>query len=174
MQIIPLFSAHEVRERVQVLAARLYRDYADSPLSIVCIAEGARRFAEALAGPLEKRGVPLDVHFVRAQRTRGTELGEVQVESFDPGVLEDRDVLVVDDIIDEGATLKAVLDLVGLADVRSVRTAVLVSKGERRGESVGVDYVGFEVERGWVVGFGMDLDGEFRDLDEIRLVADES
>ncbi|MEE9606299.1 MAG: phosphoribosyltransferase family protein [Myxococcota bacterium] len=173
MKILPLFSASEVRDRIQVLSARLYRDYADSPLSIVCIAEGASRFAEALASPLEKKGVPFDQHLVRARRPQGAERGGVQVDAFDPGVLEDRDVLVVADVVDEGAKLRAVLDLVELADTRTVRTAVLVRKGERGRASVGLDYVGFDVESGWVVGFGMDLEGECGDLDEIALVSDE-
>lgn len=152
------------------IADRLYRDYADSPLTFLCIDEGARRFVEVLTERLERGNVRFEVHYVRATRTRGTTSGEVQVDAFDPSVLEDRDVLVVDDIADEGATLRAVLELVELAETRTVRTAVLVDKHERRSQPLRLDYVGFEVESGWVVGFGMDVDGEFRDLDEIGVV----
>jgi hypoxanthine phosphoribosyltransferase len=170
VQIVPRFSAGEVAARVEELAARLYRDYADSPLAIVCIAEGASRFVEALTAHLRSQSVSPEIYRVRAQRTSGTSLGEVQVEAFDPSVLEDRDVLVVDDVVDAGTTLKAVLELVELAETRSVRTAVLVDKRERRAESIRLDYVAFEVDAGWVVGFGMDVDGEFRELDEIAVV----
>jgi hypoxanthine phosphoribosyltransferase len=92
------------------------------------------------------------------------------VDAFDPSLLDARDVLVVDDIVDEGATLEAVLELVGLADARSVRTAVLVEKRSSRRPGVAPDYVGFEVEAGWIVGFGMAVDGELADLDEIGVV----
>jgi hypoxanthine phosphoribosyltransferase len=108
MQVVPLFSAAEVEARIAELAARLYRDYADSPLSVVCIAEGAARFFDALASEFEKYGIAPELHTLRARRTRGTTLGAVQVDAFDPSVLDGRDVLVVDDIVDEGATLKAV------------------------------------------------------------------
>ena len=93
------------------------------------------------------------------------------VDGFDPSVLEDRDVLIVDDIADAGTTLRAVLELVELAETRTVRTAVLIDKRERRREDLRLDYVGFEVDSGWVVGYGMDVDGELRDLDEIGVVS---
>lgn len=172
MRIAPLFSAADVEARIGELAARLYRDYADSPLAIVCIAEEATRFVEALTTRLEERGALPAVHPVRAWRTEGAELGAVQVESLDPSVLDDRDVLVVDDVIDGGTTLRAVLELVDLAETRTVRTAVLVDKRGRRREPVSLDYVGFEVERGWVVGYGMEVNGEFGDLDEIGIVSE--
>ncbi len=173
MQLVPRFSAEEVEARIVELAARVYRDYADAPLAIVCIAEGATRFVEALTVELARHGISPEVHRVRARRTEGTALRSVQVDTFDATVLEDRDVLVVDDVVDEGETLRAVLELVALAETRSVRTAVLVDKRERRREPVPLDYVGFEIDRGWVVGFGMDVDGEFRDLDEIAVAVDD-
>jgi hypoxanthine phosphoribosyltransferase len=79
-------------------------------------------------------------------------------------------VLVIDDIADEGVTLRAVLDLVAMAETRSIRTAVLVDKREHRTHPLALDYVGFEVESGWVVGYGMDLNGEYRDLDWIGVL----
>ena len=173
MQVAPLFSAEEVDARIGEIAERLYRDYVDSPLTILCIAQGARRFVESLSERLASSQVEHGVEWVTARRTSGMSLGAVSVEGFEARPLEDRDVLVVDDIVDEGATLRAVLDLVELAETRSVRTAVLVDKRERRRVEVPLDYVGFTVERGWLAGFGMDVDGEFRDLDEIGVVIEE-
>jgi len=170
MQVLPLFSVTEVETRISEIADRLYRDYADSPLTILCIAEGAKRFAEALTNRLQRDNVRHEIHYVVARRSSETDPGAVTVEGLDPTVLEERDVLVVDDIIDEGTTLRAVLELLELAETRTVRTAVLVSKREPRQKKARLDYVGFEVESGWVVGYGMDIDGEFRDLDEIGVV----
>jgi hypoxanthine phosphoribosyltransferase len=170
MQVIPLFSTAEVETRISEIADRLYRDYADSPLTILCIAEGARRFAEALSEQLQRGKVRHETHFAVARRSSETDLGAVSVEGFDPTVLEERDVLVVDNIAGGGTTLRAVLELLELAETRTIRTAVLVNKLERRQKEVRLDYVGFEVESGWIVGYGMDIDGEFRDLDEIGVV----
>jgi len=140
---------------------------------LVCIAEGARRFTDDLLARLVRRGLRPSRLDVRARRSAGTSLGPVHIDAFDPERLEGRDVLVLDDIADEGATLRAVLEIVALGEPRSLRTAVLVDKRERRREAVRLDYVGFTVERGWVVGYGMDLDGAYRELDWIGVLVDE-
>jgi len=173
MRIDPLFSKEEVRQRVRALADRVYRDYADSPLSVVCIAEGAVRFVDDLLADLAPRGLSPERVTVRASRSEHTSLGPVQVEHFDPESLEDRDVLIVDDVADGGETLRAVLDLVGLGEPRSVRTAVLIDKRERARGPLQLDYVGFEIPSGWVIGYGMDVDGEYRELDWIGVLVDD-
>jgi len=172
MLIRPLFSSEQVEARIDDIARQLYRDYADSPPTLLCIDIGARRFVEGLVDRLGRMRLRCDVHHVRARRTTGTTLSPVQVDGFDISVLDGRDVLIVDDIADEGVTLKAIVELTALADVRSLRKAVLIDKRARRREPVRLDYVGFEIDAGWVVGYGMDIDGEFRDLDEIGVVSD--
>ena len=172
MQVAPLYSAEEVQARIAELAARLYRDYADSPLAVLRIAQGATRFADELTAELARLGIRAQPHDVRVRRARRPAPGGVQVDAFDASLLEGCDVLVVDDVADDGATLEAVLDIVALADVRSVRTAVLIGKRRARRSGVEPDYVGFEVDGGWVVGFGMAIDGELGDLDEIGVVID--
>jgi hypoxanthine phosphoribosyltransferase len=173
MQVVPLFSAAEVQARIAELAARLYRDYADCPLAVVRIVAGAARFVDELTAELARMGVRAEIHDVRARRTQRAEYGAVQVDAFDPSLLDGLDVLVVDDIVDGGATLEAVLDIVGLADVRSVRTAVLIGKRSADRAAALPDYLGFAVDGGWIVGFGMSVDGELADLDEIGVVIDE-
>lgn len=173
MQIVPLFSGDAIRARIGELAAQIARDYAHAPLTLLCVLEGARRFADALCETLAQRRVEHERLDVRARRTEGTRLQPVQVEGFDPERLAGRDVLVLDDIADEGATLRAVLDLAALGEPRSLRCAVLVDKRERRRAGVEPAYAGFVVESGWVVGFGMDLDGAYRELDYVGVLRDE-
>jgi hypoxanthine phosphoribosyltransferase len=173
MEIVPLFSAEAIRARISELSAQLARDYAHAPLTLVCILEGARRFSDALAAELAARRVACERIDVRARRTQGTRLEPVQIEGFEPERLSGRDVVVLDDIADEGATLRAVLDIAALGEPRSLRCAVLVDKRERRRQVFQPDYAGFVVESGWVIGFGMDLDGAFRELDYIGVMRDE-
>lgn len=172
MEIVTLFAADAIRARIAELAAQLARDYAHAPLTLVCILEGARRFADALAAELTARRVEWERVDVRARRTQGMRLEPVQIEGFEPERLAGRDALVLDDIADEGATLRAVLEIAALGEPRSLRCAVLVDKRERRRAAVVPDYAGFVVESGWVVGFGMDLDGAHRELDYIGVVRD--
>jgi hypoxanthine phosphoribosyltransferase len=172
MLIRPLYSAEQVEARIDEIARQLDRDYADSPFSLLCIDPGARRFVDGLLERLARNHVSCDLQPIRARRTAGTTLSPVQVDAFDASVRDHRDVLVVDDMADEGVTLRAILELVEFTDARSIRTAVLIDKRERRREAIPLDYVGFVVESGWVVGYGMDIDGEFRELDEIGIVTE--
>jgi hypoxanthine phosphoribosyltransferase len=172
-RIEPLFSAAEVALRIEALAAEIAGDLRGAELTLVCVMEGARRFGDALAAGLRASGLRPERIDMRAHRTTGTRLGEIAIEPFDEAPLAGRDVLVVDDIADEGVTLRAVLEVVALAEPRSVRTAVLLDKPASRRDPLRLDYVGFRVERGWVVGFGMDLDGAYRELDWIGVLVDE-
>lgn len=180
-----LRSADEVRARIgqlggaiaEALASDAARidgtgrvDGASRPPLFVVIAEGARRFAAALVAQLARHGLAVETLVVRARRSAGQELRTVEIEPFDAAVCGGRAVLVVDDIADEGETLAAVAARVRAAAPASLRTAVLVSKHARRKIALPLDFVGFDVDDGWVVGFGMDLDGRLRELDHLAVV----
>ncbi|MEE9281179.1 MAG: phosphoribosyltransferase family protein [Myxococcota bacterium] len=175
-RLVEIHPAERVRERIDALAAALEADYAgraDAPLLVV-IAEGAIRFAHGLAAGLSQRGLVPDVRVVRARRTFGTRLEQVELEELDPAIFRARHVIITDDIADEGRTLGAVMGLVRSGEPASVRVAVLVNKTGRRRVPLHLDYVGFELRDGWVVGYGMDLDGAFRDLDSLSIIEEES
>ena len=173
MRIELLIEEDALRQRVRELADRLWRDYADSPLTVLCILDGAQRFTDDLLAHLAQRGLVPERIDVRAHRTQGTALGPVTIEHFDPERLEGRDVLVVDDLADEGITLRGILDIVALGEPRSSRVCVLLDKVSRRIEEVRLDYVGFPIGNAWVIGYGMDVDGEYRDLDWIGVLKDD-
>ena len=164
-RVLELHSARVVDVRIDALAAELTRALEGRSPLLVVIAEGARRFAARLARGLEARGVAPERLEVRARRSHGTELREVVLEGCDVRAFRDRDVVITDDIADEGRTLEAVGALVRTGAPRSLRIAVLVSKPGRRRVALQLDHVGFEVGNGWIVGYGMDLDGAYRELD---------
>jgi hypoxanthine phosphoribosyltransferase len=165
-----IVSAERVQARIGEIADGLAREYQDRPLVLLVIAEGARRFGSALLDALEEQLVFPDLVFARARRTHGAELGALQVDPIDLRSFTGRDVLIVDDIADEGITLEAIAGLVHEAEPASLELAVLVNKTGRRKASLELRHVGFTLERGWVVGFGMDLDGCYRELDSICVV----
>lgn len=160
-----LFAASVVDARIDALAGEIARALPTRRPLVVVIAEGARRFAARLARGLEARGLAPESLEVRARRSQGTTLGDVVIDACPPEQFRARDVVVTDDIADEGRTLEAVTALVRSGAPRSVRTAVLVSKPTRRRVALALDHVGFEVGEGWIVGYGMDLDGAYRELD---------
>jgi hypoxanthine phosphoribosyltransferase len=160
-----------VAARIDALAGEIAARHPAGTLVMVSIAEGALRFAAALARGLEARGVCSQEIRVGARRTSGTSLLEtLDVENLDPRALAGRTVLIVDDIADEGRTLQEVERRVARAGPASIERAVLVSKLARRKVRLALDYVGFEIEDGWVVGFGMDLDGAYRELDHLAIL----
>ncbi len=173
MRIEPLIEEDVLRARVRALADELWRDYADAPLTVVCLLEGARRFTDDLLRHLQARGLRPARLDVRARRTEGQALGPVTIEHFAPEQLEDREVLVVDDLADEGVTLQGVLDIAALGEPRTLRVCVLLDKASRRTQEIPLDYVGFPIEDVWVIGYGMDVDGEYRELDWIGALRDD-
>ena len=168
--MLELHSGSAVDERIDALAAELARALEGRAPLVVVIAEGARRFAARLARGLEARGIAPELLELRAHRSSGTELREVVLDACDASVFRAREVIITDDIADEGRTLEAVGALVRSGAPRSVRNAVLVSKPARRRARVALDHVGFEVGTGWIVGYGMDLDGAYRDLDWLGVI----
>lgn len=168
-----LFSGDQVRARIQELAVEISRKKRDRPPCLCIIAEGARRFGRELSSALRERGLESDAIEIRARRTRGQVLLPVELEGPPPADFEGREVLILDDIADEGRTLKAVISYIESGKPSRVETAVLIDKRERRVEAIRLDYVGFEVTGGWVIGFGMDLDGRYRDLDAISVLSSE-
>ncbi|MFQ5512811.1 MAG: phosphoribosyltransferase [Myxococcota bacterium] len=165
-----LHSSREVAERIDRLAERIFGDYRGRPIVCVIIEEGARVFAEKLLERLNGLGMQTERVFVRAHRTHGSSLLPIKLEPMDPALFHARDVLLLDDIADEGRTLAAILAQVRAGGPGSVRIAVLVSKHGRRRVDLEIAYSVFEVEKGWVVGFGMDLEGHYRELDHLAVI----
>jgi hypoxanthine phosphoribosyltransferase len=163
--------AAEVARRIDALAEQIAARHPGGKPVLVAIAEGAHRFARALERGVRARGLEPALITVRVRRSAGgTRLGELAAEQLDPRALSGRPVVIVDDIADEGLTLQEVERQVARSGATSIERAVLVSKLARRKVHLDLDYVGFELDDGWVVGFGMDLDGAYRDLDHLAVI----
>ena len=167
-----LASGAAIAERVRALGAEIGKDYSGETLHLVIVLEGASVFAADLARAILP-GVDLKPHFVRASSYgQGTcSSGRVRVNGGGSLALADSHVLLVDDIVDSGRTARLLLDRLQRAGPRSVRFAALLSKPSRRVVDVRVDYFGFEIPDEFVVGYGMDHAGAFRDLPDIRVLA---
>ncbi len=161
---------------------------AAEPLEVLCILNGARRFAGDLAQYLSVLGVKTNIHFVHIASTEGARAtGAARLlGDFHPELLKGKRVLVADDIIDTGATIALVKQMVSAAGAAAVKTAVVINKyadksalGDfvvhdlkfshdqlKNSEGKKIDY--------WLFGYGMDLGGQFRDLDHIAWVIVES
>ena len=164
-----LLTREQIANRVLEMAERISADYADRELLCVGVLKGSWIF---LADLVRLLTVPVTVDFMMASSYGpGTDSsGEVKIVLDLKASVEGRDVLVVDDILDSGLTLKHIIDNLKLRRPRSLKVAVLMDKPERRRTDVTVDYTGFEIPNKFVVGYGVDYAERFRNLPYIGYI----
>ena len=154
----------EILRRSHELARALHAQLGSAPPLLIAVIEGARPFARLI-----QRALPgnLPVHEVRASSYRGTEsTGDVRIAAGELAV-GGRDVVLLEDIVDTGRTVSALRQHLLARGAASCRIAALLSKPSRRVVEVAIDHVGFEIPDEFVLGFGMDLDGRYRELPDI-------
>ena len=163
-----LISADAIAARVQELAAEIRRDHPDD-LHLICVLKGSFIFASDLMRALSGT-VTVDFIAVSSYGSGTSTSGEVRLQKdLDTGI-EGRSVVIVEDIADSGLTLTYLQDVLLTRAPKSLRTACLLSKPSRRVVPVVVDYIGFEIEDRFVVGYGLDHAGVHRNLPFIGVV----
>src|SRR5687767_12324830 len=161
-------SAEEIRERVRAMAAEIARDHPNG-VHFVCVLKGAFMFLSDLAREIPGQ-VTLDFMALSSYGNSTRSSGQVQLLK-DLGVgIEGRDVVIVEDIVDTGLTLTYLQDILRARAPRRLRTACLLSKPSRRKVPVVVDYVGFDIDDHFVVGYGLDHAERYRALPFIAVV----
>ena len=124
---------------------------------------------------VRKMDIPLEMDFMDISSYGGGTIstGEVRIlKDLDTSV-KDRDVLVVEDIVDTGRTLKALSELLLQREAKSIKICTLLNKPDRRVEGIDVDYVGFKVPDEFVVGYGLDYDEKYRNLPYVGVLKPE-
>jgi len=158
-----LLREDEIVAGIERLAGELSQAYAGRLLTVVPVLKGSILFAADLVRRLP---LPLEMAFVAAESYgRGTSPGELRVDLFPTdGEIHGRDVLLVDDIVDSGRTLARLVQELYVRGAREVKTCVLLDKPSRREVDLRPDWRCFEVEDVFVVGYGLDLCGRYRNL----------
>ena len=158
-----LLDAKVIQQRVAELARRVAADFDGQMITVVAIMDGGLFFVADL---LREIGLPMRLHTLSASSYHGgtQTSGELKL-NWPPGLnVNDQHVLLLDDILDTGLTLSAVQNKIREQSPASLRTGVLLSKKRKRLRDVPAEYVGFEIEDEFVVGYGMDYQGRFRNL----------
>jgi hypoxanthine phosphoribosyltransferase len=165
-----LFSRDRIAERVAALGAELSRDHADGDLVLLGVLTGSFVFLADLARALS---VPARIDFVGVSSYgAGSAPGPLRITKEPSLDLAGADVVVVEDLADTGGSLAAVRALLSRRAPHSVEICVLLDKRARRTSEVALDYVGFTIERGFVVGYGIDHAGEGRCLPDLWVLPD--
>ena len=168
-----------ILRRLDEIAAEISKDYRNKELTVIAVLNGSLMF---MADLLRRIPLPLklDCLSVASYHGKAQTSGEVIFKfaatnpSFGGQIalpdVKDRHILVLDDILDSGNTLAAIREKLETARPRSVRVCVLLSKKKQRTRAVDADYLGFEIEDEFVVGYGLDYDERYRNLPYIGVL----
>lgn len=170
-----LISRDKIAQRVKELAdeiARTYEGDADAGITVVTILSGALIFVADLMRqlPLKMKVGLIMVSSYAGPRTSPSKPKVIHGLNTD---VAGRHVLLVDDILDTGGTLRMVRRRLEKAGARSIRTCVLLRKPAKAPPDVGADFIGFDIEDAFVVGYGLDFDDQYRNLPDIAVLREE-
>ncbi len=165
-----LIPEEKLHERIVELSAEISEDYQEKDLLLICILRGGVMFLTDL---MRNLSIPHSVDFMAVSSYgagRRETSGEVRITLDLNTSILDRDVLIVEDIIDSGRTLSSVLELLSTRKPRSLTVCTLLDKAERREVHVPIRYRGFVIPDKFVFGYGLDIDEFYRNLPFIGVV----
>ncbi|MEG1992558.1 MAG: hypoxanthine phosphoribosyltransferase [Acetivibrio sp.] len=164
-----MISEEEVDKRIAELGAQISKDYEGKTVHLICILKGSVFFTCELAKHITPT-VTMDFMSVSSYGNAQESTGRVKIVKDLDEHIEDKDVLVIEDIIDSGRTLEYLLDMLNARKPKSIKLCTLLDKPDRRVTDVKVDYTGFEIPDEFVVGYGLDFSQELRNLPYIGVV----
>jgi hypoxanthine phosphoribosyltransferase len=164
-----LISEETLQERIAELGAEISRDYAGQTLHLICILRGGVLFLTDLMRHIK---VPNTIDFmaVSSYGTARQTTGQVRISMDLTEDIHDRNVLLVEDIVDSGYTIASVLDFLETRHPKTLQVCALLDKPERREVQVPIHYKGFTIPNKFVFGYGLDMDGFYRNLPFIATV----
>lgn len=164
-----LLTEKEVDDRIQAIGDQISKDYAGRQVHLICVLKGGSFFMCELA---KRITVPVSLDFmsVSSYGSATKSSGVVKIVKDLDDSIKDKDVLVVEDIVDSGRTLSYLLEMLKDRGPKTLRLCTLLDKPERRVVDVKVDYTGFQIPDEFVVGYGLDYDQRYRNLPYIGVV----
>ena len=165
-----LLSEQEIRERVAELGKEIAADYAEKDLVVVGVLKGSCIF---LADLIRAVDLPLTIDFmaVSSYKDAMKSSGDVEILKDVSQPIRGKDVIVVEDIVDTGLTLFRLMEILGSRGANSIKIASLLDKPEPRiKKELKIDYCGFQIPNKFVVGYGLDVAGRYRNLPFIGVV----
>ncbi len=164
-EFIPVISKEEIETRIREVGRKISNDYQDKDLVLVGILKGAFIFLSDLT-----RQISIDhaIDLIGASSYEGTSSTGRVVFTKQPDIeLEGRDILLVEDIVDTGRTLNKIIEFTRLLNARSVKICTLIDKQAEREVKIDIDYSCFSLDKGFIVGYGLDYNEKYRNLPAI-------
>ena len=165
-----LFDEKNLQDRIKEIAKKIDNEYDGEEIIVVSVLKGAVIFTVDLVKNMK---TPLELEFVQISSYKGTEsTGNIIVKKDLEKDIEGKNILIVEDIVDSGRSLKYLKEYFLSKNPKSVKIVVLLDKKERREVNINVDYVGYEIPNKFVVGYGLDIDEKLRNLPYIGYIED--
>ena len=164
---------HEtIQKRIKELGEEITRDYQGKEPVVICMLKGAVYFFADLTKNIK---LPLMLDFARLSSYRnGTTSGQMELIYDITAKIEGRDVILVEDIVDSGKTLAYFIELLKTRHPASVKICAFLDKKERREVNIDVDYIGFDIPCGFVIGYGLDYAEKYREFPFLAEIIDTS
>ena len=157
-----LISKEQLEKRIEELARQIDEDYLGKEITVVCVMRGAVFFTVQLTLNMKTK---LKYEFITIASYEGTDTtGEITLMTDLRESIEGKDVLIIEDIVDTGRSMKYLIDHLKSKNPRTLKVCVLANKAERREIEVPIDYIGFEIPNKYIVGYGFDIDNNYRNL----------
>lgn len=167
-----MIGKEELQRKVAELGAEISRDYRGESLLAICVLKGAVLFMSDLIREFNV-DTKIDFMAVTSYGASTKSTGVVRILKDLDSNIEGENVLIVEDIIDSGLTLKYLKDYLAARNPKSIRICTLLDKPERRAADVTADYIGFTVENKFIVGYGLDYNQMYRNLPYISYLEEE-
>lgn len=164
-----MISEEDVDRRIQEIGEQISKDYEGKEVHLICVLRGGSFFMCELS---KRISVPVTLDFMQVS-SYGSETkssGVVKIVKDLDDVIKDKNVIVIEDVVDSGRTLSYLLEMLKKREPKSLRLCTLLDKPSRRVVDVNVDYTGFEIPDEFVVGYGLDYAQKYRNLPYIGIV----
>jgi hypoxanthine phosphoribosyltransferase len=164
-----LIDADEISNRIKELGERISEDYKGQELTIICVLKGGFIFCSDL---VRRLNVPTKIEYIMLSSYGSGKVssGEPKIELDITGSVEGKNILIVEDIIDTGNTVNFLEILLKQRKARSVKLAAMLFKPGKSRYNIKIDYLGFEIEDKFVIGYGLDYAGRYRELPYVGIL----
>lgn len=170
MNLKTLISKDELEQRIKEMADEIAKDYENQEVVLVCVLRGAAYFAIDLSKLINSNSLLMEFMQVSSYHKEQESSGEINIVKDLDLDIKDKNVLIVEDIIDSGLTMDCLCKNLQERKPKSIKVCSLLSKPDRRVVDVKIDYLGFEIPNKFVLGYGLDYDEYYRNLPYIAYV----
>lgn len=164
-----LISEEEIALRIAALGSAITKDFEDEEIVVICVLKGAFMFCSDL---IKKINRPLSLDFISLSSYGDSthSSGNVKLEMDITANIEGKNVVIVEDIVDSGLTIKTLMEILSVRKPKTIKLASLLFKPTKLQHKVTIDYLGFEIEDKFVIGYGLDYAGRYRELPYIGIL----